>query len=137
MPIDYRRYPANWFSEIIPAIRQRSGDCCENCGRVNHSVVYSYVKRLHNGTKYIYRKEWTFTQVDPHPEPAKPVIVILTVAHLDHDQNNHAVKLERLAHWCQLCHLRYDAEQKARRRICGRFCSWPNCYGPDCYDQQW
>jgi hypothetical protein len=42
--------------------------------------------------------------------------VILTIAHLDHDEENHNVKDDRLKAMCQRCHLRYDAPEKARRR---------------------
>ena len=45
----------------------------------------------------------------------RPVRVVLTIAHLDHDECNHDVKLDRLAALCQLCHLRYDAKEKHRR----------------------
>lgn len=45
----------------------------------------------------------------------RPVRVVLTIAHLDHDECNHDVKLDRLAALCQLCHLRYDAKEKYRR----------------------
>lgn len=45
----------------------------------------------------------------------RPVKVVLTIAHLDHDELNHKIKLERLAALCQLCHLRYDAKEKYRR----------------------
>ena len=45
----------------------------------------------------------------------RPVKVVLTIAHLDHDELNHSVTLERLAALCQLCHLRYDAKEKYRR----------------------
>jgi len=134
MPIDYKRYPANWFSEIVPAIRKRSGDCCEECGRKHMSNVLSYEVKKHSMGKIRYRREWTFTDDVPLLPKSKTVTVILTVAHLDHDVSNHDVKLERLKHWCQLCHLRYDIKLKALKRICGRFCSWPKCYGPDCYD---
>ena len=47
---------------------------------------------------------------------SRQVKVVLTVAHLDHDECNHAVQLDRLKALCQLCHLRYDAAEKARRR---------------------
>jgi len=48
------------------------------------------------------------------PSP-KPVKVVLTVAHLDHDETNHQVTDDRLKAMCQLCHLRYDAKEKYRR----------------------
>jgi hypothetical protein len=40
---------------------------------------------------------------------------VLTIAHLDHDETNHEVKLDRLMAMCQLHHLRYDAKEKYRR----------------------
>ncbi len=43
------------------------------------------------------------------------VKIILTVAHLDHDETNFDVKIERLKAMCQLCHLRYDSAEKYRR----------------------
>ena len=47
----------------------------------------------------------------------KKVKVVLTVAHLDHDEENHEVKDERLAALCQWCHLNYDAKEKYRRML--------------------
>jgi len=44
------------------------------------------------------------------------VTVVLTIAHLDHDETNFNVPLNRLAALCQRCHLRYDVKEKARRR---------------------
>jgi hypothetical protein len=41
--------------------------------------------------------------------------VVLTIAHLDHDELNHEVKDERLKALCQHCHLNYDAKEKYRR----------------------
>jgi len=36
--------------------------------------------------------------------------------HLDHDETNHNVSLDRLAALCQYCHLNYDKEEKKRRK---------------------
>jgi len=44
----------------------------------------------------------------------RKIKVILTVAHLDHDPFNFNVTLDRLKHLCQLCHFRYDSENRAR-----------------------
>ncbi len=41
----------------------------------------------------------------------KHIRVILTIAHLDHDAENHDVALDRLKAMCQLCHLRYDKQE--------------------------
>jgi len=46
----------------------------------------------------------------------KPVKVILTVAHLDHDETNEYIKDDRLKALCQICHLRYDAKEKYERQ---------------------
>ena len=78
MPIDYKKYPPNWASEIVPRIRARAGNCCEWCGVKNKTVKS-------NGTT-----------------------VVLTTAHLDHDSDNHEVTDDRLAYLCQACHLGYD-----------------------------
>lgn len=42
--------------------------------------------------------------------------IVLTIAHLDHDETNWEVLDERLSALCQRCHLQYDAKEKARRR---------------------
>lgn len=51
-------------------------------------------------------------------QPAKWAngMVVLTIAHLDHDEENHFVKDDRLKAMCQRCHLRYDIEGKKKRR---------------------
>lgn len=41
MPCDYSRYPANWKTEIVPRIKARAGDRCENCGAANYSTSAS------------------------------------------------------------------------------------------------
>lgn len=54
-------------------------------------------------------------------ETVKEIRVVLTVAHLDHDETNWNVKDERLAALCQRCHIQYDALEKARRRRAKRY----------------
>ena len=115
MPIDYSKYPPNWKTEIVPAIRERSGNRCEGdaCtgfqgeGRCNAP----------NG-RWIVRNEerpWEWqTAIEPESVEGS-VLVVLTTAHLDHDEENHAVSLDRLRHLCQRCHLRYDAAEKVIR----------------------
>lgn len=110
MPIDYKKYPENWLSEIRPRILKRAKDCCEKCGLENKSIVWSY-KNLQKITEWT--KELPYIRsfsIDP-----KEVTVVLTIAHLDHDETNLEVKDDRLMAMCQLCHLRYDSEEKKRR----------------------
>ena len=85
MPIDYSKYPANWKTEIRPAILEREGHKCKFCGVENRSYV------------------------DRH---GKKTRVILTIAHLDHDITNN--DYGNLAALCQRCHLRYDSEHHAK-----------------------
>ncbi len=121
MPIDYSRYPANWKSEIVPAVLDRAGNRCEFCGLENGSEVTSIkivVRELGNprAKTLWFRDESDLKRALPlSTGSTKRVRVVLTVAHLDHDEENHDVKIERLRALCQLCHLRYDAEEKRRR----------------------
>lgn len=101
MPCDYSKYPPKWDSEIRPRILARAGEVrngagkvlkeanCEKCGIENHSTKA-------NGT-----------------------FVVLTIAHLDHDSENHEVADDRLAAWCQACHLGYDHWRHVAKRKYG------------------
>lgn len=88
-PENRHRYPTDWKTAIVPAIRARSGDHCEG------SPAYPDCRAL-NG----------------HPHPVTGSRVILTVAHLDHDDLG-TRDLSRLRHWCQRCHNTYDAPARA------------------------
>ena len=122
MPINYKKYPPNWTSEIVPRILRRAKNKCECCGLENHSIVYS--------VNFNGKRTWheTFEVANTQPksfemknrkvvENPKPVKVVLTIAHLDHDETNHNVTDNRLKAMCQLCHLRYDAKEKSNRRL--------------------
>ena len=91
MPIDYSNYPANWKTEIRPAILARAGNQCEG------SPLYPDC-RARNG--------------DPHPVTGSKVV--LTIAHMDHTPAN--CEPRNLRAWCQRCHLTYDAAHRARER---------------------
>lgn len=124
MPIDYKKYPPNWKSEIVPRILDRANHKCELCEVANKSSVYCVKMYLRNeGGKYGWRSVWFSNHNDAMrlknigTQP-KRVIVVLTVAHLDHDETNHVVDDSRLAALCQYCHLNYDAKEKYRRKVC-------------------
>lgn len=92
------RYPKDWKTVIVPKVRARSGNRCEG------SPSYPDCRAV-NG--------------DPHPITG--ALVVLTVAHLNDDELE-TRDIERLRHWCQLCHNTYDAPRraagiKARRRV--------------------
>ncbi len=108
MPIDYKKYPKDW-REIRKRILERAENKCECCGLENKSKVHSF--KVNGVTVW---KDLTYAQW-LHQNAPKHVTVILTIAHLDHDETNHNVTDDRLKAMCQLCHLRYDAKEKGRR----------------------
>jgi hypothetical protein len=87
-PENRARYPSNWKREVVPSIRSRSGNRCEGSPAFPNC-------RAANGR--------------PHPETGS--IVVLTTAHLDHQPEN--CDPANLRHWCQRCHLVYDAKHHA------------------------
>jgi hypothetical protein len=89
-PENRKRYPANW-REIVEDVRERSGDACEG------SPAFPDC-RAPNG--------------QPHPVTGSRVV--LTTGHLDHTPEN--CDLSNLRHWCQRCHLVYDAKHHAETR---------------------
>lgn len=124
MPIDYSKYPDNWLSEIRPRIMERANNTCEfdGCDFKHMEIVWS--AQLFRGQSQWFRLYSDVLKVSTSagrncllsPPAAKKVQVVLTIAHLDHDEDNKDVTDDRLKAACQLCHLRYDAKEKARRR---------------------
>ena len=110
MPIDYKKYPSNW-NEIRERILQRAKNKCECCGYYNGMKIISF--KFEGKTSWIPYNDFKDKMNDI---VFKIVKVVLTIAHLDHDETNHNVSDDRLKAMCQLCHLRYDAEEKKRRR---------------------
>ena len=89
MPIDYNEYHKNW-KKISQDIRiNRAKNKCEKCEAENKK-----------------------------PHPVTGSIVILTVAHLDHDINNNDYK--NLKAFCQKCHLNYDLNHHIHNRKYGK-----------------
>lgn len=91
MPIrasERARYPANWRA-ISEKIRTRAENRCEG------SPKYPGC-RAENGQRH----------------PITGSIVVLTVAHLNHDPSD--CRDENLKAMCQRCHLTYDADHHAK-----------------------
>lgn len=129
MPIDYKKYPPNWLNEIRPRIMHRANNTCENedCDFKHLEEVWAvkykgrttgwyrnYNEATSKPRSIEAKKNKITNKVEPIPNP-KLVKVVLTIAHLDHDETNHKVADDRLRALCQLCHLRYDAKEKYRR----------------------
>jgi hypothetical protein len=132
MPVDYKRYHPKW-SLISRLIRfHRAKGRCECCGVANYSVGQwrenkwlpihgtPEADRLGAGLgRYkeaaAYRDEHNLRLNDI--PTAKLSVVVLTVAHLDHDITHN--RFDNLQARCQLCHLSHDRRDNAERRIYG------------------
>lgn len=135
MPIDYSKYPQNWKTEIRPAVLARAKDCCETCGVPNCKLIFRgflSCPGVNNGrevyqdfdgrvfdaknSELLFKDAFaSITPLSGNPNQ-KAIRVVLTIAHLDHDETNHDVKIDRLRAMCQKCHLTYDAPEKKKRR---------------------
>ena len=122
MPINYKDYPANW-EELRDAVLLRDGYCCKDCGIPQYGVGYRH-KDPEQFTCLV--RGWTALEgrvLKDYYQPLYPqkvILIILTVAHLDHDEWNEAVSLDRLAALCQRCHLEYDREDNELRKRYGK-----------------
>ncbi|MEM9929956.1 MAG: hypothetical protein AAF840_09070 [Bacteroidota bacterium] len=98
MPIDYGRYPPDW-AERVKRIRIRDNYTCTRCPV----------------------GEWDEVK---EPIPGAMIIplrkVVLTTAHLDHDETNWEVSDDRLATMCPACHLAYDRQDNYYRQKYGQ-----------------
>lgn len=127
MPIDYRNYHPMWkrISRFVRVIRARN--CCEQCGLENYTVrLYAdkeVVETLTGFTDYQTARAMAtrlFVEADsswPGNAMYRSTVVILTVAHLDHDVGNN--DLDNLQALCQGCHLGHDRRDNANRRRYG------------------
>jgi hypothetical protein len=129
-PENKGRYPADWKTAIVPAVRCRSGNCCEGCGVKNHALggrlpggrFLPAEPTGDNGLRLTWPRpgEWAWCRADGTSAWLRIIRIVLTVAHLDHDDLE-TRDISRMRHWCQRCHNRHDAKAraagiKARRR---------------------
>ncbi len=122
MPIDYSKRDPLWLSHVRPRIMKRANNKCEFCGLEHNSTVYSITMQVNENGRYKKRTIWFRNEQDAIREstnglPPKKVKVVLTIAHLDHDENNFEVLDDRLKALCQIDHLRMDAKEKYRRSM--------------------
>lgn len=117
------RYPTDW-PKIRAAILARANNRCETCGAPNReTIVRGAADGKDAGTYAMYDGGDCFDAETGEERGAvrgseydagNLLRVILTVAHLDHDEsNNNPANLRAL---CQMHHLRHDREDNARRR---------------------
>lgn len=126
MPINYKKYRSNWKTKIRPDILERADNRCEKCGVKNYELilrgeleglkvymildsgdVFSSENGDHHGRHKFLDKE------------LKPLKVVLTVAHLDHDVNNN--DYSNLKALCQYCHNNYDMSVRVKNRKSNKF----------------
>jgi hypothetical protein len=112
MPCDYSKYPTDW-KLIRSAILDRAGHRCEQCRVPNGATIRRCAEIfLFNGTLL---KASDGSRIKSTESPltlgaiSREVVIVLTVAHLDHDITNN--EPGNLAALCQWHHLRLDAEQ--------------------------
>ena len=123
MPIDYSKYPKNWKTEIRPRILKRAENKCEFCKIDNYAVTHydKHGKRqLDDSEQYMdindckrtYSASMNYKKMMEKEYPKlRFAVVVLTIAHLDHDISNSDD--ENLRALCQKCHLGHDAKHHA------------------------
>jgi len=113
MPIDYRKYPDNWLSEIRPQILTRDNNRCKHCNVANYSIIKRIKGSIYRPQNFsegeivrqLIRKGYYRSQAIKIAGLTK---IVLTIAHLDQDITNN--NPDNLAALCQRCHLIYDRD---------------------------
>lgn len=139
MPIDYKKYPQNWFTEIRPAVMKRADCHCEECGVRNYSVGYRrkedgrFIGTAGNivhdlageGLSYPSLQPLTYKEAKEIADVCNEcefdehyIVVVLTIAHLDNDVTNN--DLSNLKALCQRCHNRMDIDFRKQNRKVSR-----------------
>ena len=124
MPVDRSRYPANW-KQISQRIRfEVAGNRCQFCDVPNGALI---VRSVSDPYRYLIHKSFNnraeYQWPDGRPAhnqelladfQSKPIRVVLTVAHLNHDTADNSD--DNLRALCQRCHNRHDVEYRKKNR---------------------
>lgn len=122
MPIDYKKYPKNWKTEIRPYILNRANFCCEFCKVENHKLIlrgeFNGIDCYQDEDGFIYDAKTSIKIGGDYVGEVHPtnkfVKVVLTVAHLDQNINNN--DFDNLKALCQRCHNRHDIQERVKKR---------------------
>ncbi|AVA32977.1 hypothetical protein [Cupriavidus metallidurans] len=121
-PENRSRYPANWQT-IREQILGRACMRCECCAAPQYGIGQWVDERflLARGSAFYDQMQYALSyarareaanHLNATEQPAVPyIVVVLTIAHLDHTPEN--CDPTNLRAWCQRCHLRYDAKHHA------------------------
>jgi len=119
-PENRDRYPDNWKSEIRPRILERAKHKCEQCRAPDRTVIArgegndADTYMLEHGEVF-HADTGDYIGLCRGSEfDGRPVVVILTVSHLDHAPEN--CDDSNLRALCQRCHNRHDAPHRAITR---------------------
>lgn len=125
-------YPKDWPA-ISQEVRRRASWCCQHPGCTAQQYQVGVWRRVAGGAhawEVIEPKaasysaarqraaEITFARFGDGPADEKLIVIVLTVAHLDHDPANCAP--ENLAAMCQRHHLAYDQQHHAETAYMSR-----------------
>lgn len=119
MPIDYKKYPANWKTEIRPSILERANNRCERCKVPNKALILRSAdspqyQDMDGNILCADTGEYVGSNYLGVFKKDKPVTIVLTIAHLNHDiTDNSPSNLQAL---CQRCHNRHDIEYRKGNR---------------------
>lgn len=144
-PENRARYPRNWPT-ISGEVRERAQHACEwpGCGAKQYAVgnwqrrdgAWRWIPLMDDldvlsaagrGLRFPELTRWTYAEArqfaaellwDKGMDCEPPVVIVLTVAHLDHTPEN--CDLSNLRAWCQRHHLAYDAGHHAVSRARNR-----------------
>ena len=124
MPTDMTKYPKGWKTEIRPSILRRAGGSgddprvgarCEICGVRNYDLRKTTEDNAWNEGLYgSWAQARAAQQFMKSNYQEHYSIIVLTIAHLDHDPAN--CDESNLLALCQRCHNRMDAQFRADRR---------------------
>jgi hypothetical protein len=115
-PENRKRYPSNW-RELRARRLHIARERCEFCDVPNYAVGYrerdgEFVQRG-QAASYAKARQLVYDLAAdeeslPPEEQRRWIVVVLTIAHLDHNPADSDIS--RLRALCQRCHLRYDAQ---------------------------
>lgn len=121
MPMDRKRYPANW-DEIARQIKEDAGWRCEECGKPCRRPGMSWAEfvgwLLEQNLLHWYHQstdEGINEESGERIMVEKPQRFTLTVAHLDHTPEN--CDRSNLKALCAPCHCRMDLKAMAHKKM--------------------